>query len=258
MKIGVVGYGTVGKAVADGFKKKGIEVYVNDIVLPFSSSKKQLMEHCDYIFVCVQTPTNKYGTIGLAHVFTAIEGLNYYSDKNNPIIIIKSTIVPGTTEYLINKYPNLRIVVNPEFLRQDYALQDFLDPDRIVIGTSDPFLVPKLEKLYGSFDCPVYITLPTVAELVKYLSNAYLVSKVAFACEAQKICDRFNVDAKKVMSLVYVDRRINRSHLKPSLGPIPKNSPCLPKDLQSLISHLESKGYVSKFLKAIYKGGVEP
>jgi UDPglucose 6-dehydrogenase len=138
-----------------------------------------------------------------------------------------------------------------------YALHDFLNPDRIVVGTSSTFAETKLRRLYGIWKCPKFFTDATTAETIKYVSNAFFTTKVAFACEISNICKVLGVNAEEVMNVVSLDSRIGKSHLDPTLGKIPNNSACLPKDMSALIRFLEQKRYKSKFLKTVYETGVE-
>jgi UDPglucose 6-dehydrogenase len=242
-KIGIIGYGVVGRAIAHGFKLNRNLVYINDIKPNIENfSKKNLMALCDYIFICVPTPENN-GKIDLSFITGVLKELSKY--KGNPIIIIKSTIVPGTTHKLEQIFP-FKFAVNPEFLRQEKAEKDFMDPSRIVIGASDRQVGKKVLTLFEKWKCPKILTDPITAETIKYISNAFLTYKVAFACEVAHISKIIGVDAKEVMDVVCMDARINSSHLDPTLGPISIDSPCLPKDLISLITYLENKSYSSE------------
>jgi len=262
MNIGVVGYGTVGKAVTQGFRKKGHLVYVNDIKElenEKSHNKEILMKECPVIFICVPTPPKEDDSIDLRGVERVVEELRRYSYTTSSvtILVIKSTVIPGTTNRLSLKYPEFTFAVNPEFMRMKYALHDFLNPERIVVGTGSIFARTTLRRLYGIWKCPKFFTDPTTAETIKYVSNVFFTTKVAFACEVLNICKVLGVDAKEVMNAVSLDSRIGKSHLDPTLGKIPKNSACLPKDTSALIRFLEQKGYESKFLKTVYETGVE-
>lgn len=216
------------------------------------------MEECDVIFVCVPTPMKKDGSIDLSYVDSAVGALyEFKREENNPIIVIKSTIVPETTQNLQEKYLGFRFAVNPEFMRMGSSLSDFLNPDRIVVGTEESTAKQILEKLYEEWKCPKIFTNSKTAEMIKYTSNAFLTMKVAFACEIAEICNFLEIDSSAVMNAVGMDKRINHSHLNPVLGKILKNSACLPKDIMALIKYLQSKGYQSRFLEMVHKVGVE-
>ena len=260
MNIGVIGFGTVGKAVAKGFSIRKHLIFINDLEKQPNikrTSKANLMKNCDFIFVCVPTPKQEDGTINLEFVNSTIKELDdNYTIFNEPIIVIKSSVVPGTTDFFECEFPNLKFVCNPEFLREKHAETDFDHPDRIVIGTSNKKIGYKLVELYKSWNCPIILTLSLVAETIKYIANSLLVAKVSFSCEVAEICKVYGVNAEEVMNAVTLDHRINRSHLDPTLGAIQMNSPCLPKDLLALIKHLESKDYQSSFLQEVFNRGV--
>lgn len=264
MKIGVVGYGTVGRAVARGFKLRGHSVFVDDPILKNKSYEASfLVRECALTFVCVQTSVRQDGSMDLSYLERALtdieEGVSSSlgGRSSGSIIVIKSTVVPGTTLKFASRFPSLEFAVNPEFMRAKHALGDFLYPDRIVIGASDGRTAKRVAEAYRKWRCRILATDPTTAETVKLLSNCFLTLKVAYACEAAQICQVLGVKAEEVMDLVCMDPRIGKSHLDPTLGPIRLDSPCLPKDTSALVRALEGSGYDPRLLKAAYAIGVE-
>jgi len=269
MILGVVGYGYVGKAVTEVFRELGFKVYVNDNDENVSAKafldvcdKKTLVQKCDAIFVCVGTPEGLHGNIDLYQINSAVDKLAFYSSNGRitkkPLIIIKSTVVPGTTKTYAELHKHLLFAANPEFLRQASAIKDFRNPDRIVIGTESDKAKMLMSDLYLTWTTtPKVYTDFCTAELIKYVSNAFFVSKVAFACEVQNISKLLGCNAATVMDAVTLDRRINKSHLNPLLGRIPADSPCLPKDLSALIQFLRCFKYDSHLLQVILEDGVE-
>ena len=271
-KIGVVGYGVVGEAVTQGFMGQGYIVYVNDIKftdgfkfgdqLPcVTHDLDYLIENCGVIFICVPTPTNERGC-DLSIVYEVFNDLHYRIAQKSregvvdlPVIAIKSTVIPGTTDTLYKMYP--RVCSNPEFVRELTARSDFLNPDRIIIGAHSETVKSTMQELYSGWDAPIFITTPVEAEMAKYLSNAYLVTKVAFSQVAKQICEMAGADANSVMNMVKTDHRINPSHLDPSKGKIAKDSACLPKDLMALLRQLEQSGQAPLFLQSVYTMGVQ-
>ena len=237
MKIGVIGFGTVGEAIAKGFNFLGYRVYVNDKEKFAIYSKKYLMENCDVTFICVQTPPKEDGSIDLSRIYEVIDEVAKYKPKS--VIVIKSTVTPGTTVKLSKEYPEITFAVNPEFLRHKHALTDFINPSKIVIGAEDRGVAFKISSLYSKIKVPKIITDPTTAETIKYINNAFLSLKVAFSNEVKNICETLKVDPREVMYAVCLDRRINPSHLDPVKGLI--SGKCLPKDLYAIIKLCENK-----------------
>lgn len=264
--IGVVGYGVVGRAVAHGFRDKGFRVYVNEAyktILPKNNHpKSELFDNCDFIFICVGTPPSSSGAMEdgyLLHVLNEFSDLDEAKPRVKlPIFVLKSTMIPGTTDGLEEIYPRFKLVVNPEFLRSTYAERDFLEPDRIIIGAADLEAGAEVLHLYDSWKCARCVTTPIAAELIKHLSNAFLMTKIAYACEIQRLCQHYNVDDREIVfNGITSDHRIHRSHLNPLPGKIKFNSPCLPKDLLALIKALEEDGVDTSFLQSVFDGGVQ-
>jgi len=264
VRVGIIGYGVVGRALTQVFEEKAHKVYVNEVKVLVGvkqNSKAELAQLCDIIFICVQTPTKKDGLQNLDYVEMVLEDfsevLTKLESKHNPLFVIKSTVLPETTLALRIKYSNLRIVVNPEFLRAKTAVADARKPDRIVIGTPVTEDARLLFDFYKDWNCPkLWFKNPTDAELVKYFSNAFAVHKVAFSCEADRICKSFGCDSKAVMNAVAVDKRFSGSYLKIQ-GVIPVDSPCLPKDIIALRKLLKTCGADSELLDVIWKIGVQ-
>jgi UDPglucose 6-dehydrogenase len=274
MNIGVVGFGIVGKAVAEGFRQHGHIIYVNDlpeniVLTPITSANKNdayylknmLALKCDLIFICVPTPCKKTGEIDLTHIYEVAYEFNLIAQENHvPPLIIKSTVTPKTTQSLNEQYPKLQFSFNPEFLTAKNSLQDFLNPDRTVFGVLNQHedTLRLLMEAYKDFPGEKMVTSPTQAELIKYLSNIYLVCKVAFGLEAKRICDAVSGNgALTVMVGVGLDKRIDASHLNPNKGKIPVDSPCLPKDFRAFLKFLEKNKVKSSLLEEIWSIGVE-
>lgn len=274
MKIGIVGFGVLGKALYEGFQDKSHIVFINDIKdvdTEFQEdhmTKDEMMVECQVIFICVDTPprddnggcdlTKVYEVFNQLHIAwgelsRTEEGLRV--TQKQPIIAIKSTVIPGTLDTLNSAYP--WSCSNPEFIRQSSALEDFLNPDRIVIGAHKKAVIETMKELYKDFDCPILITTPIEAEMIKYFSNAFLILKVAFSQELQYMSEKMiGVRPDAVMEGVYMDHRIHKSHLRPCGGKIPYHSPCLVKDLRAIIQASEMSGYDPWLLKAAYITGV--
>ncbi len=263
MRLGIVGFGYVGSAVANGFGKLGHTICVYDIsCVAFKNAKtkgytvynklEKLVDNSEIIFVCVPTTQNRDGSNNSSIVYKMIREIAAVC-KRRTIIVVKSTIMVGTTDKLIRmvqaRTTNVEVLFNPEFLTASNSYKDFLHPDRIVIGGYDTKAIKKLCNLYKGFTKHVIVVDPNTAELAKYASNSFLATKVSFANQMGVICRRMHVDPICVMKIVGLDRRIGSSHLDPSRGPF--GGSCLPKDLNALIFETTKLRVYNSLLKVV-------
>lgn len=263
MKIGIVGFGSVGKAVANGFKNFGHTIYVYDVdenKLKEAKRKgyyitktiNEIVDKTKVLFICVPTPSNPDGSCNTSLVRNTIIEISKLT-KEEKILVIKSTVIVGTTDKLVKEVnkinPKVKIVFNPEFLRNKHANFDFLHPDRIVIGAFSRKAINIVRRLYKPFNSKIVVTDPRTAEMIKYASNAFLATKVSFANQIRIISEKLKINPKKVMDVVVMDKRINPSHLDPTKGPF--GGKCLPKDLDALIRKTEELGIENILLKAV-------
>ena len=205
------------------------------------------------VFICVGTPSLQDGSINLEYAKEAVE--NAAKNMEEGLIVIKSTVFPGTTEKIllpiVEKHSEkISIAMNPEFLREGKALHDFLHPDRIVIGIRDEKGERLLEELYKPIDAPVLVTNPTVAELIKYASNAFLATKITFANEIGNLAKLLGVDVYEVMKGVAMDHRISPYFLNAGVG---FGGSCFPKDLKALRAGAKKLGYDMLLVDAVLK-----
>ena len=237
MKIGIVGQGFVGSAVYAGFKN-----YFN--VETFDLNKKStcdslktLVEKSQFIFICLPTPMEKDGKCHIGIVENVISEINSISTKK--ILIVKSTIPPGTTEKWNKKYKNVDIVFNPEFLTEANALDDFKNQTRIVLGGTRKSNA-RVKRLFTKAfpKVPVIHTSSTIAEMVKYVTNCFLATKVSFANEMYQICDYLKIDYDKVIEYAKHDDRLGYSHwnVPGPDGDFGYGGHCFPKDVKALIN----------------------
>ncbi|RLF45753.1 MAG: UDP-glucose 6-dehydrogenase [Thermoplasmata archaeon] len=278
MEICIVGAGYVGLTTAVCFAEMGNEVKIIDIdkekiekiksgIAPiYEEGLQKLMEKNldrieattsysieeNIIFICVGTPSLPDGKINLKYVLDAAENVAK-NMKEESIIVIKSTIFPGTTQKivkpLIEKYgKKFSIAMNPEFLREGKAIYDFMNPDRIVIGIEDGKAENVLRKLYEPIKAPIIITTPTEAEMIKYASNALLATKISFANEIGNLCKILGIDVYKVMKGVGMDHRISPYFLDAGIG---FGGSCFPKDLKALYVGSKELGYEMDLIKAV-------
>ena len=182
--VGVVGNGFVGQAIGFGFVPV-LPVLVHDKdPLKSMNSLQETVNESDVIFVSVPTPMNKDGSISLAIVEGALSAIDEVNTRDDNVVVIKSTIVPGTTQSFANKFPNLNLVFNPEFLTERHAKYDFLNQARIVLG-GEEIHTSKVADLYRMRfkHCNIMEMDFNTAEFIKYFNNVFFSVKVAFANE---------------------------------------------------------------------------
>lgn len=268
MKISVIGAGYAGFCTAVGFALKGYRVQCVDIdekkvsainsgsapiyekgIEPAlkSALKRGLMSasasidsSSDIFFIAVQTPSKGNG-IDLSYVRNVTKNLvrSLKSSRGYKLVVMKSTVLPGTTEKIIRIMENsgkmagrdFGVAVNPEFLREGSALEDFLKPDRIIIGEYDGRSGDVLAKIYRVFNAPIIRTTLRTAEMIKYASNAFLATKISFTNEIGNYCKQLGIDTYAVADGMGLDRRIGRPFLNSGIG---FGGSCLPKDTEAL------------------------
>ncbi|MFW6129952.1 MAG: hypothetical protein ACOC56_02135 [Atribacterota bacterium] len=261
-KIGIIGLGFVGNALAETFKKK-YEIKKYDISPEKSSHNFEETILCDFVFVCLPSPMAFIhgGPCDLSIIDDFFDKakkiLNYKGTQ--PIFIIKSTIPPGTTEELNIKY-NLNIIHNPEFLTAKNAVNDFKNPSRIVLG-GIPNVVEPVIDLYTDFfpETDIYTMSSKESEMVKYVANCFLAVKIMFFNEMKLLSDAKNMNWNNILKAVLSDKRINSSHTK-----VPGDdglrgfgSFCFPKDINALIHTFKKEGLDAKILNATWSENLE-
>lgn len=253
--IGIVGFGYVGKAVEFGFKSRN-SILVHDKYLP-STPVGEVTANSDFIFICVPTPmTHSYSKIDLSVVDESVKNIVKIArqKKHEPVIVIKSTVIPSATRSLGKKYSWPKILFNPEFLTEANYLEDFINADRIVIGGDIDEVRQRLVELYReSFPkIPIFETDPTTAEMVKYMANTYLATKVIFANEMFDLCEKLGIKYEEMKQMVVADRRIYDSHLnittERGFG-----KKCFPKDTVALLGLAKELGVDMSVLKTAWK-----
>ena len=217
------------------FYEPGLEEHFQDNEtfsrMSFTSLYEEIdWEDTDVAFICVQTPnnleTNSVDTTFLESAITEINNLN------NPklVVTVKSTIPPYEIEKVCNKVgmDKNEITFNPEFLREGTAIEDFFQPDRIVIGGNDPEKLSVLRELYKGFEAELIETDPISSQLIKYLANTYLPLRLSFVNEAARLIDYSNGNQEDVLKGVGLDSRIGSHYFRPSPA---WGGSCFPKDL---------------------------
>jgi UDPglucose 6-dehydrogenase len=293
--ISVIGLGFVGLTTALGFSEKGYKVFGYDHdsekknlllkkSIPFfepyleeklclyygqnfelASSLESAVGHSEIIFICVGTPTNENGSVDLTYLLAAVRDILKYLSKNSfTTLVIKSTVPPSTLENNITPLlkehgfisgENIGLAANPEFLREGFAWEDFINPDRIVVGSNDERTHEILRDLYKPFQAPIVSVNLNTAEFIKYLSNTLLSTMISFSNDLSMIAHSIGgVDIAKSFKTVHQDKRWigepagMASYVFPGCG---FGGYCLPKDTQALYEMAKENKYHSKLLESV-------
>ncbi len=239
-----------------------------------SDSVRDAVKNSQITLVCVGTPTVKH-KIDLSGVLGALQEIvsEVCASKKFHVVVIKSTVVPGSTDSVFREFieqefnitvgKDIGLCVNPEFLREGSAVQDFLEPDRIIIGSSDKNSENALVKLYEVFKpAPILFVSNTTAELIKYTSNSFFATLISFSNEISNIAEHLpGAEINTVLEGLFMDRRITRlqkngnferpdliSYIRPGIG---FGGSCFPKDVRALASCAEAIGVNPKLLKSV-------
>jgi len=256
MKLGVIGQGFVGGAVYQGMKNY-FDVSTFDINGNCTeSSLFDLIEKVDVTFLCLPTPMKKSGECDLSIVencLSQVDVLVKSLNKKDFIVVIKSTIPPGTTERLNKSNENINVIFNPEFLTEANAIEDYKNQNRIIVGGDRPHtstVKTIFEKVFPQV--PIIKTSSTIAEMVKYVTNTFLTTKISFANEMFQICEGLDIDFDKVIEYSKYDGRLGNSHwsVPGHDGDFGYGGHCFPKDIAALNHVAEELGVKSTMLKA--------
>jgi UDPglucose 6-dehydrogenase len=256
MKLGVIGQGFVGGAVYQGMKNY-FDVYTYDINGKCTeSSLFELIEKVNVTFLCLPTPMRKSGECDLSIVencLSQVDMLVKSLNKKDFIVIIKSTIPPGTTERLNKSNENINVIFNPEFLTEANAIEDYKNQNRIIVGGDRPWTSTVKTIFEKAFpQVPIIKTSSTIAEMVKYVTNTFLATKISFANEMFQICQGLDIDFDKVIEYSKYDGRLGNSHwsVPGHDGDFGYGGHCFPKDIAALNNVAEELGVKSTMLKA--------
>jgi len=264
-KIGIFGNGFVGSAVQFGFSPSTgcdyeVRVYDKDPTKSVDTIEETVNES-EFIFLSVPTPSNKDGSMNLDIVEQALADISGVNKNEHNIVLLRSTVIPGTTRELQSKFDNLRIVFNPEFLTERNAKYDFINQARIIIGGDDVY-TKQVGDLYRSRfgeSQPVIETNWETAELIKYMSNCFFTTKISFLNEMYQIAEKSGVDWGVALDGFFRDGRVGHSHMNVP-GPDGKfgfGGSCFPKDIQALINFGESLGLNMNTLKGAWNTNLE-
>ena len=290
MKVAVIGAGYVGLVTGAGLAKHGNEVTLVDIAeqnvklinqakAPFYEEGlepilrdtvgrslratldiKEALIDADIIFICVSTLCQSNGTIDLTQVRQAVTNMGriFAEVDAHPLVVLKSTIIPGTTENVVcplledisgkKAGRDFGITMNPEFLKEGSAIKDFLHSDRIVIGELNKESGDVLAELYRDFGAPILRVDLKTAEMIKYASNTFLAAKISFINEIGNICKKLDVDVYRVAEGMGLDPRITPHFLNAGLG---FGGSCFPKDTRALVAAAKELGYQPSLLESV-------
>ena len=255
-KIGIVGTGYVGSAIRSYFEQlTKVETFDKNVKCT-TSSIQELVDKCNIIFVCVPTPMNKDGSTHINILFNVINEINEAVNcKNNKVVVIKSTIPVGTTNHLNNEFDKIKIIFNPEFLREVSFEKDFANQDRIILGSNE-----RQELIYDLYkehfpNAEIIETKPSEAEMVKYVTNSFLATKVSFANEIESFCTAKKINYKNIVKVAIKDKRLGHSHWDVP-GPDGRRGfggSCFPKDIASLIKQFKAENIDSYIISSAWQ-----
>ncbi len=285
-KITIVGLGYVGLTTALGFAKLGhsvigvesdvaklaklqsgeITIFEQNLdlelkksldsgLLKLSSSIEVAASESDIYFICVSTPQDSSGSADLAFVISACREVGAFAPESS-VIVLKSTVPVGTGEKVASLVGrrDIKYASNPEFLREGSALQDFMTPDRIVVGSEDAGTSSRIIALYAKIESLKIETSTKSAELIKYAANSYLAARLSFVNEMASLCEEVGASVDDVMAGMGSDRRIGSSFLSPGPG---WGGSCFPKDTKALLSFANNHGVELRTVSAAIKSNEE-
>ncbi len=274
--VGVIGVGWVGLVTAACFAELGHEVHCRDIVqekveslsrgelpifepglqelvernrerLHFTTDIQQALDAAKLLFCCVDTPPTYSGDADLSRVERVLEEIGGSTDH---ALVMKSTVPVGTGRSIKRRSPNLGYVSNPEFLKEGSAVQDFMEPDRVVVGAgeeSSPF-AERVAALYSPLGAPIVRTDVASAEMIKLASNAFLATKISFINEIANVSEELGADVNEVARGMGLDARIGPQFLRAGIG---YGGSCFPKDVSALKQLAGNTGYHFQLLTAV-------
>jgi len=261
---GIVGMGFLGTALTHGFGlHANIKAY--DKFLTGYDTLEDVVEHSEVIWMCLPTPMNlATGEIDLSILDENLSRINELSASKPKIVVIKSTVIPGTTRKFADKYPNLLFVMNPEFLTARNNKLDFICASRIILGGAAPQAqeVSRLEEMYRyrfGNSTPIYKCSWEKAELTKYGANCFFAVKISYFNFMHQVCEKLDIEFDEVRDMILADGRIGRSHANvPGWdGQKGYSGSCFPKDINALVNFAKDLGIDPKLIDASWKQNLE-
>ena len=217
--------------------------------LRFVVGAANAVKDCDIAFLCVPTPQGEDGSADLSYIEAAAREISEHLPYES-VVVNKSTVPVGSTRVVerVLDRPDVKVVSNPEFLREGSAVQDFLKPDRIVVGSTDQAAAIKVSSLYLGVAAPVIVTDPASAETIKYAANAFLATKLSFVNAVAAICEGVGADVNDVILGLGYDKRIGQDFLRPGPG---WGGSCFGKDTRALLKIADDAGYAFDLLDGV-------
>ena len=262
INIGIIGFGFVGSSVAYGFSAQTGFDQAKLRIFDKNPSKSthtldEVLGESDFIFLSVPTPSNIDGSINLSILESVIDEINTHGTKDGCVVLVRSTVIPGTTRRFQEKYKNVTLVFNPEFLTERSAKFDFINQARFILGgePEDTNKVAELFSIRFGSSTPTIQTNFETAEFIKYMNNCYFATKVSFMNEMKLIADQSGVDWNTAVDGFVRDGRVGHSHLAVP-GPDGKcgfGGSCFPKDIQAMMSHARNIGVEPSVLDGAWK-----
>lgn len=226
--------------------------------LRITSDYEEAIRGCQFVFIAVGTPPRPDGSVDLDQVFEAARGVARSLRRNGstaPLVVLKSTVPVGTAEavsQLLEEHTEggqaPAVVSNPEFLQEGRAVEDFLNPARVIIGSRSEAAAQAVAALYEPLERPIVLCDSRTAEMIKYVSNAFLATKISFINEVASLAERLGVDIVQVSQAVGMDERIGSAYLGTGLG---WGGSCLPKDLKALLRSADELRVNAPLLRSV-------
>lgn len=222
--------------------------------LSFSTDGAAAVADAEFVFMCVQTPQGDDGSADLRHLYAALDGLAP-ALRPGTVVINKSTVPVGTAREAQRRLgrTDIHVASNPEFLREGSAIDDFLEPDRVVVGCDDPAAGARVAELYRKLGAPTVVTDPATSETVKYASNAFLATKLSFVNDMAALCEALSANIDDVVIGMGLDRRIGKDFLRPGPG---WGGSCFPKDSRALINIADGVGHDFGLMRSVVESNL--
>ena len=236
--------------------KEVVDKNVDKGRLFFTTNTRKAIESAEVVFNCVGTPSKEDGSADLQYVLTVVKEVAKVA-KDHKLLVNKSTVPPGTAAKCqelikeINPESEIKVVSNPEFLKEGSAVHDFTHPDKIVVGANSEKCFNIMSKLYSGLERPYMNLLETnleTAEMIKYANNSFLATKISFINEIANICDLVGADVKIISKAMGMDYRISPKFLNAGIG---YAGSCFPKDVRALVNTAKESGYEASLLNEV-------